>query len=118
MLFLEVLSPQWKKLTGLCSIVVGGSCSIPFVSSHWLQCFTFSGLKEIEDGFKVQELERSFAKKDCDIRACINSWKHLRKLMRIGLSAISGRYSTKCLALDFSSLTSKARSVSSCFVNL
>lgn len=57
-------------------------------------------------------------KKDCDIRACINSWKHIRKLMRIGLSEISGRYSTKCLALDFSSLTSKARSVSSCFVNL
>lgn len=63
--FLEVLSPQWKKLTGLCSMVMGGSCSIPFVSSHWLQCFTFSGLKEVEDHLVqvLQEPDRFFAKK-------------------------------------------------------
>lgn len=68
MVFLEVFSPQWKKLTGLCSIVVGGSCSIPFVSSHWLQCFTFSGLKEIEDGLEAY-------KKTDENRLICNQWQ-------------------------------------------
>lgn len=35
------------------------------VSSHWLQCFTFSGPKEVEDHLVqvLQEPDRFFAKK-------------------------------------------------------